>query len=1257
MTIEDGSNELDIVKSSGGADRHPAHRFEAAPTQMASLELRTLAPEYNEDHHRTYVARLHAAVEHPKNRNIALTGRYGIGKSSILEQFVKEQGDGDKRRKVLQISINTLGPDHDEDLTNRIQKELVKQLVYRPKPGELRTSRFARLPALTPLRTTLDAAAGAVVILGLLWLFGLRPEKNALGIDSYLVSMGAFFILVFASLWALRWYIGRRRVSQFSTGGTSITFEKDTDSYFDAYLDELVEFFERTGPDLVIFEDLDRFDDPQIFDSLRELNTLINTSAHWKNRADRPLRFIYAIKDSLFEKLGNEPLKKKAQPEQGQEGETKTRAGSEGVGANEPDAKATQAVKRANRTKFFEIVIPVVPFLSHSNARDLFLKEIEKMALPDGTEISRGLIDIVARHTTDMRLLINMLNEFVVYAERLLWINQPAPGITADQLFALIVYKNFHLADFEALPHRGSALDRLEASRRQLAHGAMAELRAERSWIAQGEAHRMRQSELAQVLGERLAAWLQLTETALSAAEAGTTPLDVKTIHEPSFWQAVAEADSVVMMFRSGYGAAKRADLERVKMLFPEVSDPLTWGDSPTPAELQRLADVDAEIAALRGADFKFLLENDGYQLNGQTFRAITERILPSDLARDLIAQGYVDRFYAEYSTVFYGEFLGVDVANFFRNCVWPNEMDPHFSFTTLEAVENILSQAPEDFLRSRSALNIEIVDHLMSSGGESSSDIIDFLAELSKEAREFLEVYLNAPHSHGEAVVSRLAAKPWPDVFDFLTSKDAADTDEARVKLLNAALSNAVDASTYNLDADTRALIAHLHAKIPAFTDSQPGTSEENLFSFLSIVLPSIPSLRALSQELRALAISAQNYELSPDNIRTGAALGDCDPITADKLIAHQAVWQHCADHIDDYLVLVQEDPHTESSCDSPGALTEVLNSQHTSWSSEQLEAFLRASSDDAAIPDINSLDHDVWPPAVACSRVIPNVANIASYSGTHGFDGALAALLVETSGSVVQIQDVKGANSDQLRDLVPRVINAALVLTPAQRVSLASQLMASPESPTLDITDIAAVPDELLAELLRAGLLEDTAATFAHFLSAGWKSIGPALRVSREASEFIEPQMACGYAAEILQDNQVPEATRRAILKRSDDFAAAEESGDDFWAAAPSAARALEVTLPWNSLKSAAPAATDPEDIIWHLLQLRSSTSPTQIMEVMALLPGDFEGFGGPSGHVFQVPDSPSLEGLLGHLKDTEKIGFPPGRPPKGYRKVRIK
>lgn len=215
----------------------------------------------------------------------------------------------------------------------------------------------------------------------------------------------------------------------------------------------------------MIFEDLDRFEDPQIFDSLRELNTLVNASANWQ-AGNEPLRFIYAIKDSLFEQLGTDPESKdeKDEEEKLKDGEAET---SDGQGSPPSNAKprldiAAEAVRRANRTKFFEIVIPMVPFISHRNARDLLAEELVKLGLAENF-VSRPLLDLIARHTTDMRLMKNICNEFVVFAEHLLWKKKNrAPGMTADHLFALVAYKNFHLADFEAISQRTSTLDKLE---------------------------------------------------------------------------------------------------------------------------------------------------------------------------------------------------------------------------------------------------------------------------------------------------------------------------------------------------------------------------------------------------------------------------------------------------------------------------------------------------------------------------------------------------------------------------------------------------------------------------------------------------------------------------------------------------------------------------------------------------------------------------------------------------------------------------
>jgi hypothetical protein len=1076
---------------------------------VSDIKLRTLAPEYNTDDHGTYVSRLNAAVEDPRNRNIALTGRYGSGKSSILDQFLKHQEakpsaqeKSDRPKRTLRISINTLGPDDDEDLTNRIQKELVKQLVYRAKPGTLRTSRFARLPALTWWRAAIDAFVVAAALVGLLWLFGLRPDENALGTENYVLPMIAFFALTFIVLLGLRWYLGRRSVSQFSTGGASITFEESPDSYFDKYLDELVAFFEATEPEIVVFEDLDRFDDPQIFDSLRELNTLLNASSHWSDRPDKPVRFVYAIKDSLFEKLGDGQQQKVAAGNLNDDETSQTTAGNAGAAApakNSPTAPdkgsrndtaplrekdaAEVAVQRANRTKFFEIVIPVVPFLSHSNARDHFLDVLTKLRLPAETTIDRGLIDVVARHTTDMRLMTNIGNEFIVYAERLLWVDPPAPGLDADRLFALVVYKNFHLADFEALPHRGSVLDKLEQRRRDLVDASIEALQKKRADTLRGLDRRHRQMQQAAVLGERLAIVLQATGATLRQASAGESQLSIDAIREADFWRPVGQAGqlSMTLRHRSGHESTTNFDRAKLRLLFIEASDANDWLNELSVLERSQVGALDGQISDLRGVSFVQLAGDDRYEYEGETFSATIDRVLLSELASDLVTHGYLDRYYAEYATVFYGKFLGVDVANFFRNSVWPNEMDVNFTFTTKDATQNVLEQAPAHFLRTRSALNTEIVDHVVHACPARVGDLVEFLAKQNdNDTRVFLKSYFNTPTSRHEELVALLAAEPWPDLFSFLTLDDTLDDDQTRKRVLSASLLNADAADSYNLDANAQAVIARLHPDLTAFREDQPHVAPEVLFSFLVAALPSIPNLRALSPRLQRQAVTSKRYDLSVENLRVAAALAEDAPISAEELVHDADLWAHCADNVADYLGLVASDRFTVSSCNSSEVLADILNAQHETWTPDLLGDFIAASSPDAALPRIAAVERDTWPLVAAQRRMIPNLENITAYVAEIGIDSALATLLVSPDGGVVSVQGLEEATCEQLEPLMPRLLNAAAVLGPAQRVALVGQLKASPSSPGLDLDDITATPDEMFAELLQARLVKDDQSTF---------------------------------------------------------------------------------------------------------------------------------------------------------------------------------
>lgn len=167
---------------------------------------------------------------------------------------------------------------------------------------------------------------------------------------------------------------------------------EESSSIFDKYLDEILYFFEASKYNVVIFEDLDRFDIIDIFEKLRELNELINNS----EQIDRRVVFIYAIKDDIFGDVDSDKLTK-------------------------------------DRTKFFDFIIPVIPIINASNSGDLLKKKIKYS--PYSELVNDYFLEDVTIYIDDMRVLKNIFNEFVIYQQKL-----SAIDLDANKLLAMIIY-------------------------------------------------------------------------------------------------------------------------------------------------------------------------------------------------------------------------------------------------------------------------------------------------------------------------------------------------------------------------------------------------------------------------------------------------------------------------------------------------------------------------------------------------------------------------------------------------------------------------------------------------------------------------------------------------------------------------------------------------------------------------------------------------------------------------------------------------
>lgn len=249
------------------------------------------------------VERLRENLDTEGVHNIGITGPYGSGKSSVVKTLIKED---ENKHHFLELSLATLDDKEAEKDEKKIEANLLKQMIYREKQETLPNSRFRRVQYLAPRPLWLKAAWIICCIVA----FAIAFEPSFLIIDtlydffnwgnlniwfdalSLIILLGT---LLYLAAYVVRTY-GRSKLSKLNIADGEIEL-KDEGSVLSEHLAEILYFFQETDYDVVVFEDLDRFENKKIFLKLRELNYILNKC---KELNGRNIRFIYAVKDDMF---------------------------------------------------------------------------------------------------------------------------------------------------------------------------------------------------------------------------------------------------------------------------------------------------------------------------------------------------------------------------------------------------------------------------------------------------------------------------------------------------------------------------------------------------------------------------------------------------------------------------------------------------------------------------------------------------------------------------------------------------------------------------------------------------------------------------------------------------------------------------------------------------------------------------------------------------------------------------------------------
>lgn len=418
-----------LILSGDVADKLEQYSKQLKALQSKPESLSLLAPRIVDKSE--YVSILKSAIDDEDVRNVAISGPYGSGKSSIIKTFEKNY----PKYKCLNLSLaafaeefQSLQNDSNSDGKSRGNKangegqsfvdpnvvkmeqlefSLVQQFFYHVKASGIPDSRFGRIRRWNRTEKVVWSIAILLFAISLFYVvdsskfFDLLPSLKVYTDGLRYLSLGVIGTGLFVISYRLVTFFHKMSGGHIKFMDYEVDVQKDIKvSVFNRYLDELVYLFQTTGYQVVVLEDLDRFKNTSIYTKLRELNQLLNQSED----IGRRIVFVYALRDDIFH-------------------------------------------TSQERTKFFDYIIPVLPHTSVANSSSQFVKELGTLVGDSDNEcaLHKSFLNDVAPFIGDLRTIKAIVSDFKITSKRL------NSKLKKDNLLAIIIYKNLCPKDFELI--------------------------------------------------------------------------------------------------------------------------------------------------------------------------------------------------------------------------------------------------------------------------------------------------------------------------------------------------------------------------------------------------------------------------------------------------------------------------------------------------------------------------------------------------------------------------------------------------------------------------------------------------------------------------------------------------------------------------------------------------------------------------------------------------------------------------------------
>lgn len=675
-----------------------------------STDYDDFAPQDNISNAEEYIKALHWGLKNKRARNIALAGPYGSGKSSIIQSYLRKYPS--TRAIIISLAAFNGSEEQEKNDGKDIEHGVLKQLFYKVDSGKIPQSRYHKLRKIYYWKYLMLTAGIALMVLTFFLFFFPESFKGFIdrivqcgnyykinNIGSILIALifGACGIL--AVSYMAKWCVSHFKIREINLADkATILNDKGADTSFDGSLDEIIYFFEETDYDVVFIEDIDRFNNAEIFTKLRELNIILNEYELIR----RKITFVYSTRDDIFQ----------------------------GV----------------ERTKFFDFIIPVIPIINSTNSGDILRVKLKVSKQEDGTvrssvyDISSGYITLVSSFIEDMRVLTSICNEFIIYKYTL-----QSLRLKDEEMFSIMIFKNLYPRDFAELESEKGIIKQAFEDKKSFIAVKQSELKKE---VCDCE-HilNIAEQDILKDAGELKAAFLNF----LAGGNASFTCCSINRrdyyaadIMQDDFDMSTFDnAENMEVYCHDGNRRIIEKLSEEMQKQIRDYLDRyrcLQNSDEEKKEELRKkIEENENTIANLPAYSLKSLIKKFGSDA------VLSENVLQNRFLVFMLRNGLINENYADYINYFHPNSITKDEMNFVRG-IRMREAIGDYAYA-IRNVAQVCERIADYEFRQKEVLNYDIIDYLVAErpNDKKCTEMFRGLADIAnnKTSNEFIRLYI----------------------------------------------------------------------------------------------------------------------------------------------------------------------------------------------------------------------------------------------------------------------------------------------------------------------------------------------------------------------------------------------------------------------------------------------------------------------------------------------------------------------------------